>query len=177
VELFSDEASGRPLAALSEEIVARRVLPRLREDAHDPLASFRVAPDGAVVEEIRTKFQVEWQLWARLVRHFGDHAHHMAYLTQAIAAGELEKATERYREHRSVMAVLDDSRWQAEVSDLMLSRIEAIAVARMPNERGNYAFDVPEFLKLLPFDSRLYKVAWIAFGLFFVARLLHLQPL
>ncbi|MGZ3655682.1 MAG: hypothetical protein ACXVB9_19945 [Bdellovibrionota bacterium] len=170
---------GENIEALSVEIVAKRILPRLpvRTPPPSPLDAFRATPDGLAVEKIRMQYQVEWQLWAALVKNFADPAFHMAYLCQAIAAGELERAAERYREHRSVMAILADSLWQAEASDLMLTRIEAISISRMANARGNYEFDIPGFLKLLPYDSRLAKVGWIAIGLFLAARILHFSPL
>lgn len=169
----------RGIGALSEEIVAKRVLPRLRapEPAPDPLDAFRATPDGARVEELRMQYQVDWQLWAALVKNFSDPAYHMAFLCSAITAGTLEDAANHYREHRSVMAVLADSRWQAEVADLMLTRIENISLARMPNQRGDYGFDLPAFLKVLPADSRVMKVAWISIGMFLVAKFLHLAPL
>jgi hypothetical protein len=167
--------AARGRGALSEEIVAKRVLPRLRgpEIAPDPLEVFRATPDGVAVEAIRMQYQVEWQLWAALVKNFGDPAHHAAYLCGSIVSGNLEEAAGRYREHRSVMALLADSRWQSEVADLMLSRIESISVARMPTARGDYGFDLPTFLKLLPADSRVMKIAWIVIGAMFVGKLLH----
>lgn len=167
----------RELTALSEEIVARRILPRLRDNPVDPLAAFRVTPEGGEVEALRTKYQVEWQLWAALVMNFQSPAFHSAYLSLMLASNGLEQAANRYREHRSVMALLDDSRWQAEISDLMIARIEALALSRMPNSRGDYSFDIPGFFKVLPFDSRLTKVIWIAFGFFLVAKFLHLTPI
>jgi len=170
---------GENIEALSGEIVAKRILPRLpvRAPPPNPLDAFRGTPDGAAVEKIRIQYQVEWQLWAALVKNFGDPAHHMAYLCQAIASDKLEQAAERYREHRSVMAILSDSQWQAEAADLMLARIEAISISRMANQRGNHEFDIPGFLKLLPYDSRLAKVAWIGIGVAFGARLLHFSSL
>src|ERR1035437_6944866 len=83
------EFLGDNVAALSQEIVTKMVLPRLQEDhvAVDSLAPFRESISGEQVEEIRVRFQVEWQLWAALVVRFNDPVYHMAYLTQAIAAG------------------------------------------------------------------------------------------
>jgi hypothetical protein len=178
-------APSQELRTFSQGLIARRVLPRLRgnsisvkaEPRPDPLQTFRKAPDGSSVEQLRIKYQVEWQLWAALVRSFEDSAHHMAYLTHAMASQELPRAAERYREHRSVMALLEDSRWQAEVADLMLARIEALQLAQLPSYRGDYEFDIPDFLKLLPAGSWLPKVSWFAFGLFFVAKLLRLTPI
>lgn len=163
------------MRALSEELVARRILPRLREEKPaDPLAEFHKTPDGAVVEELRTKYQVEWQLWAALTRDFRNPALHQAYLTRALAANELDRASSRYRDHSAVMALLDDSRWQAEIADLMVSRIEQLALVRMPNARGNNEFDIPTFFKLLPFDSRIWKVAYVVFGACLMAKFFKL---
>jgi hypothetical protein len=175
VEYFSGE--GRPLSALAEEITARRILPRLRDPEPtakpDPLAPFRATPDGKRVEELRIQLQVEWQLWAAVTLHFHDPAYHMAYITQLLAEDHLEQASARYREHRSVMALLEDSRWQAEVADLMLARIEALAISRIPKHEKNYGFDLPEFLKLLPYDSRMFKVLWWVMGIVVVTRLVQ----
>ncbi len=154
------------VGALSREIVEKRVLPRL-----DPLAAFRAPVHGALVEEIRIAYQVEWQLWSALIQNFQDPAYHMAYLCQAIAAWALEKATSRYSEHRAVMSLVEDSRWQAEVADLMLARIENISVARLAASAERPGFRLPDWLLLLPLRSRAMQVAWLAMGVFLVARL------
>ena len=174
---YLGDSGSRELTALSEEIVARRILPRLSGDPRSAVLAAGETPDGKTVEKIRIKYQVEWQLWAALVLNFGDSAFHMAYLSCALAEDNLERAAERYREHRSAMAILGDSRWQSEVADLMLARIEALTVSRLPARRGDYGFDIPMMLKLLPTDSRVIKVAWVAMGLFIVAKLLHLHSL
>lgn len=129
--------------------------------------------DGNAVEEIRMRYQVEWQLWAALTKRFEDPMHHTAYLCQAIAASELERAAERYREHRSVMALLDDSRWQADVADLMLSRIENITVARLAATTSQ-RYSWPAWLMLAPLDGRVMKVAWLALGIVVATRLILL---
>ncbi|HEY8278307.1 MAG TPA: hypothetical protein VIH99_01705 [Bdellovibrionota bacterium] len=166
------------LSQLSQEIVAKRVLPRLVEveKSQDPLTPFRNTPDGHAVEEVQMRYQVEWQLWAALVQRFHDPVYHMAYICQAMASQEIERASERYREHRSVMALADDSRWQADVADLMLGRIEQISLVRLESQRVGYGLGLPEWLSLLPFQTNLIKAGWVAIGLFLLAKLLHFQP-
>jgi hypothetical protein len=150
---------------------AAKIAPLERRPApQSPLVAFEGCPDGVEVERIRSRFQVEWQLWAALVKKFEDPVYHSAYLCQAISAGKLSLATERYREHRSVMALLGDSLWQAEVADLMLLRIERITFSRL--EPGRNRFAVPEWLLLAPLDARVIKVAWIAVGVFVGLKLL-----
>lgn len=169
IEFFGTPNS---LDSLSQSIVAKRILPRLeRTSFADPLAAFQTAPDAGRVEEMRFRYQVEWQLWAMVVKHFGDSAFHMAYLTQSMMAGDLEKATERYRDHRLAMATLADSRWQAEVADLMLSRIENLSISRMPIQSKGTWF--PGWIYLAPFDARFVKLAWVVMGLGLAARLIH----
>ena len=100
----------------------------------------------------------------------------MAYITQAIATEKADKACERYREHRSVMSLLPDSRWQAEVADLMLSRVEAISVARMQayRKRPTVPEVVAHFQKVL-FEARFSKIFWVAAGMILFARLLNYE--
>jgi len=169
-------AAGGELSALSQAIAAKRVLPRLRQEAElpaeDPLARFRASPDGAQVEEIRMRYQVEWQLWAVLVKNFGDPAYHMAYISEAAVSGELGRAAERYREHRSVMALLPDTRWQADAADLMLSRVEAIHATRLASPAAGLFGSLPAWLLTLPLASGAFRWAWIALGLALGAKLL-----
>ncbi len=139
----------------------------------DPLSSFQSNPDGNVVERIRIRYQIEWQLWAALVKQFQDPAYHMAYLCQAISASQLDIASERYREHRSVMALLLDSRWEAQVADLMLARIENITNARMPAASSGLRFALPAWVMLAPFNGKLMKIAWLAIGFFAAMKLLR----
>jgi hypothetical protein len=162
VAYVAADSSGE-LAAL----VAKRVLPRLREQKEDALAAFRSAPDGQRVEDFRMRYQVEWQLWAALVRDFRDPALHAAYLTSMLAENQLERAGERYREHRSVMALLDDSRWQAEIADLMLARVEALALSRIPaTPRSSFLSLQDRAMQLAP------KIFWVALGITVAAKIL-----
>ena len=95
------------------------------------LAQFRVTPDGNRVQELIFRYQVEWQLWAEAVRHFADPAYHAAYISLAVSANSFAAAAERYREHRSVMALRPAESWQADVADLMLSRLETLSMMRL----------------------------------------------
>ncbi len=149
------------------QAIAKRVLPRLPEKAPpaDPLLPFRATPDGIVVENLRMKYQVEWQLWAALVKNFQDPAHHMAYVCQAAAARELERAAQRYREHRSVMALLADSRWQADVAELMLSRIETLSIMGMQREAGQgWTSQLPLWFLKAQTESRAMRYLWLTMG-------------
>jgi len=143
-------------------------MPRLQEPkktvARDLLAAFRATPDGITVENLRMRYQVEWQLWAQLVKNFHDPAYHMAYITQCTATHELETAAKRFQEHRSVMALLADSRWQAEVAELMLSRIEAISLMRMQSGGGGWYSQLPVLFYQLRTDSRAMRYLWVTMG-------------
>jgi len=154
----------------------QRSAPILDPVSDRELQAFHRNVSGERVEEIRMRYQVEWQLWAALVKQFDDPVLHFAYLTQSAVAGELDRAAERYREHRSVMTLLADSRWQAEVADLMLARVENIAVSRMAAQKVGHRFVLPEWVLLAPFQGNAVRVMWIAFGLIVIARLLHLHP-
>jgi hypothetical protein len=164
---FFPQTEGKKLGALSKEIVAKRVIPRLEEKAapEDPLVVFRSTPDGGEVEDLRIRYQVEWQLWAMLVKNFQSPAYHMAYLCQATATNELERAAERYRAHLSVMALLPESHWQSEVAELMLSRIETLSLVRMTAEGRGWWAQLPSRFYLMRTDSRAMRVAWLAIGL------------
>ena len=153
------------LGTLSQEILSRRVMPRLEESKPDPLAAFRSTPDGAAVEELRMRYQVEWQLWAMLVRHFHDHTFHMAYVCQCASLHELDKAAARYREHRNVMALSADTRWQAEVAELMLSRIDSIAAMRMSSDHGTWWTDLLSRFYLMKTEMKALGIGWVALGL------------
>jgi phage FluMu protein Com len=183
------------LAAFSQELLERKVLPRLKA-AEPPVGAslapavagdweaeaqppedelqfaFSRVPDGKLVEEIRHRFQVEWQLWAQLVLHFGDPAYHSAYLAQAVTSGRLEKAAERYRLHQATMAPLPADRWQAEVADLMLLRLESLAAAWMEME-GRSTLQLPLWARFLPLESWAWKAAWLLVGLVLGLRLLR----
>lgn len=170
-------ADPEKLKALSHDIVARKVLPRLDPGISkevDFLTPFRATPDGAAVEEIRIRYQVEWQLWAMLVKNYQNPVYHMAYFCQATAANQLEQAAARYREHRSVMALLADCRWQAEVADLMLSRIESLAMVRMEAEVGSWWSRLEARFYLLRADSRVIRYGWLAIGTMLFVKLFSL---
>ena len=168
------DAYPKKLSAFSQAI-ASRVLPRLSSSAPaDPLLPFRATPDGLAVEDLRIRYQVEWQLWAALVKNFQDPAHHMAYICQATASHQLETAAQRYKEHRSVMALLADSRWQAEVSDLMLSRIEAISLMRMQSDAGGWWTQLPARFYLMRTDSRAMRYLWVLAGVVIFTKLFSL---
>lgn len=134
--------------------------------------SFGAAPDGLKVEEILVKYQVEWQLWAMVVKHFADPAYHSAYLSHVVSMRSFDRAAERYREHRAVMMLGQDHHWQADVADLMLERIQTISLVCLENEaRGIRA---PEWLQLLPWNSSTMRIGWITLGLLGMAKFMGL---
>lgn len=153
------------LGTLTQELLNRRILPRLEESKPDPVAAFHATPDGAAVEELRMRYQVEWQLWAMLVRNFHDHTFHMAYVCQCASLHELDKAAARYREHRNVMALSSDTRWQAEVAELMLSRIDSIAAMRMSSDHGTWWTSALARFYLMKTSMGALGIGWVVLGL------------
>jgi predicted nucleic acid-binding Zn-ribbon protein len=134
------------------------------------LARFQSTPDGHAVQEIIERYQVEWQLWAVLVKNFGNPVYHAAYLAQVTAMQAFDEASARYREHRAVMTLSENTRWEADVADLMISRVETLATLRM-EQQGSDGFRLPAWLYLLPLQSKPFRIAWITLGLLSVARL------
>ncbi|RYZ99591.1 MAG: hypothetical protein EOP11_19270 [Proteobacteria bacterium] len=144
-------------------------LPR-QEPAEDILDRFRKTPDGLEVQAIIERYQVEWQLWATLVKNFGAPAFHAAYLAQITADQNFEEASARYRDHRAVMLLSESTRWEAEVAELMISRVETLATLRL-EQQVSTGFRVPAWLWLLPVQSRPFRIAWITLGMLTMAKL------
>jgi hypothetical protein len=134
---------------------------------------FQSTPDSARVQEILTNYQVEWQIWAMVAKNFDDPAYHSAYITHIVSRAAFDRAAERYREHRSVMALGRDGLWQAEVADLMLERIETLSLMRMKMEGGG-GIILPYWLLALPLGKGVFRVAWITLGLVLIFKLLGL---
>ncbi len=135
-----------------------------RANPEDPLERFSRAPDGNKVNELLYEFQVEWQLWSELVKNFSNPDYHSAYMTRLIQAREFAIGVNRYQEHRSTMALSAETRWQAEVADLMLARIEKLALVRM--EMEDRSVSLPEWLLLLPLTtSPTVRVGLITLGM------------
>lgn len=169
---FHAESEG---AAFLAGAVLSRVESRLpqREPEANPLAAFAQPADGLAVNQLLHRYQVEWQLWAMLVKNFADPIYHAAYLAQVLQSRALDQAARRYREHRSVMALSTDSLWQAEVADLMLGRIESLTAMAMAAE-GRGGLRWPEWVLRLPLESRVFRVGWIALGLVGTAKIFGL---
>lgn len=138
------------------------------------LARFQATPDGLAVQEILSSLQVEWQLWAKLTENFSDPVYHAAYLSQAVATSQVAQASDRYREHGAVMALSREDRWQAEVADLMLSRLDRLALLRMQqSEAGtNIYFKWLMMMSNQPFRTRLFKFCWVVMGMMVAFRLM-----
>lgn len=171
IEFLSNNAE--PLKDLSRAAHAEpeNVLPLSAPAASEPahLAKFRGTPDGGKVQEILNRYQIEWQLWAMVVKHFENPAYHSAYITHVIGEGNFEIGTRRYQEHRGVMMLARDLSWQAEIADLMLERLRNLSLVRMSMEgRG---FRLPEWLLMLPLESRVFKYGWVFLGMLLATRL------
>lgn len=179
IEFLSDSAE--PLAEISRasrELLHKNVIPLLaprkanEKTENSRLDPFRTTPDGFRVQEILNKYQVEWQLWAMVVKNFGDPAFHGAYMTQILSDGSFDNAINRYQEHRAVMILSRENAWQAEVSDLMLDRVQSLSLMRMKMEgRG---FRLPAWMLLLPIESRIFRMGFILFGMLVIARLFEI---
>jgi hypothetical protein len=74
------------------------------------------------------------------------------------------------------MALLADDRWQAEVSDLMLGRLEQLSLMRMQQtEAASPFYRWLAELNSDPFRRRLLKFTWIVAGMGLALRLLLKQ--
>lgn len=155
-----------PMQLLKEKVLAK--IARIPREEKDPRKDFQRQPDGARVQEILVKYQVEWQLWAMLVKQFHDPDFHAAYLTQAALFREYDRAAARYREHRNVMALLREDHWQAEIADLMLERLSAVSNAQLESHRHRGIPFLPDWK--MP-ESRLFRLGWFCAGLFVLFRL------
>ena len=144
------------------KILTQRVLEQVRQkelrSQEDPVARFLQKPDGQAVEELLYRYQKEWPLWVELTKNFSSAEHHAAYLTCVAGAREYDLASTRYAKHRSVMALVQDERWQATVADKMLERIQAISLIQM--ERETKAPAEPKLRKFL-------QMGWLCIGLMF----------
>ena len=161
----------RPTAARRK--APTKAPPKTVDDSAEILERFRTTPDGHTVQDYLVRYQVEWQLWARLVQNFSDPALHGAYLARVTHAGAFDEASARYRDHRSVMALSPETHWQAEVAELMLSRVETLAALRM-EQAGSDGFRLPAWLYMLPLQSKPFRIAWFTLGLLAVARLFRM---
>ncbi len=154
---------GRGRLVEEKEVVA--------EEPSSPLVAFQAIPDGNTVSSIAARYQIEWQLWAKVVEHFSDPAFHAAYLTQALALEFVAEACARYRDHRSVMMLVEENRWQAEVADLMLARLESLAAVQM-ERAGKKGFELPAWWVFLPTASGVARMGWILLGMALCLRLI-----
>lgn len=172
---FAAAALGRVMPKVRPAKSVRATVPNGEgvTGARDPLAAFTAVPDGRAVADILFTYQVEWQLWAVLVKRFGEPAVHSAYLAQAARDRTLGRAAERYREHRSVMALLPDTNWQAAVADLMLARVETLSLVQLAHSGGD-GFRAPEWMRSLPLGRGVFRVGWITLGLVGTARIFGL---
>lgn len=135
-----------------------------RWNPEDPLAIFSKPADGAKVEELLIQYQVEWQLWALVVNQFSDANVHAAYLTHIIQSRAYPLGVQRYTEHRQAMMTLEENRWQSEICELMLERIQNLTTARMNVE--NSSLRLGEWLLLLPLNSSpTFRIAWVSLGM------------
>lgn len=175
IEFHADDAQplldlASPISLLKNRVLEKAQKIRVPEPTLDPLLEFQKPADGSKVEDILVAYQVEWQLWAALVKNFQDSNYHAAYLSQIAMRRNFDLASERYLAHRSAMSLLREDAWQAEVADQMLVRIEAISAVGMQSEAKG--FRPPQFLYLLPFDGRVVRFSFFLMGFYLLFKLL-----
>jgi DNA-directed RNA polymerase subunit RPC12/RpoP len=169
IEFLTQDA--KPLNDLLKPSQPGIVFPLPIAKPSDPphLAQFRGTPDGVEVQEILNRYQIEWQLWAMVVKHFEKPAYHAAYLTHVISEGNFELGTRRYQEHRGVMILSRELSRQADIADLMLERLQNLSLVRMAMEgRG---LRLAEWVLALPLQSRIFKYGFVLLGMLLAARL------
>lgn len=143
--------------------------------AVDTLAAFRKTADGKRVEEILGRYQGEWQLWAKVVENFSAPEFHAAYLARVVSTSAISSAVERYRLHHSVMVLHRDQSWQAEVSDLMIQRLEQLAMIRLEQTEGAtnlYLRALAFFVNSYPLRARFLRYVWLLLGMAIVLRMM-----
>ena len=109
-----------------------------------------------------------------VVKNFSDPAFHSAYLAQAATARTLNRAGQRYREHQAVMAALPDERWQAELADIMLTRVENLANLWMEKEAAGIR--LPWAWRVLMPNTGFWRIAWIVVGMILATKIIRLVP-
>lgn len=91
---------------------------------HELIQSPYIAPER--IEEIAIQNQAEWQLWAKVTENFSDNNRHLAYLSFITRNLLFDKASERYRTHRSRYLQIPEEAWQIEKSDNLLEKISSL---------------------------------------------------
>ena len=79
--------------------------------------------------------QLEWQLWSKVTEDFGDLNAHLAYISFSARTLAFERASERYKLHRTRYALVHGERWQADRADSMLDRIAALCLVQFEREQ------------------------------------------
>lgn len=126
------------------------------------LETFRMLPEGLPVQSLLGRYQVEWQLWAMLVKNFENPLFHSAYVTHLASRGTFDTGILRYREHRSAMASTNE-RWQAEVADLMIERLDQLTAMRMELEGGG-GIKLPDWWLKPILGERAFRMLWLITG-------------
>ena len=146
------------VSKLADRALARGSIPAKR----DYLTEFQKPVDVALVQEAIIRYQVEWQMWATLVRDFSNPNLHSAYLTMVMQTKALSMASVRYSEHRRIMSSMRDDQWQAAIADLMLERISQLAIMIGDSLLGDLSKrrQLPKFL-----DHPAWKAFWFMTGI------------
>lgn len=113
--------------------------------------ALEMLPDGAKVDEILFRYQVEWQLWSAVVNHFEDPNYHMAYLSLVSRSLLFSEAVKRYQQHSKIMARLEDSQWQSEICDRQLDLLRTLSIMQFERELQStkLSFRLPRSLSLI----------------------------
>jgi predicted nucleic acid-binding Zn-ribbon protein len=137
----------------------------------DPLKYFRAMADGQRVNELLMRYQVEWQLWAKVVENFGDPDFHGAYLTCVISENSFDRGLKRYAEHRAVMVLQRETAWHGEICELMIERLKNIAFVRLEQE-GYSRLPLHSLWMLLPWNGRSFRYGFFFLGMMLAGKIL-----
>lgn len=166
-----------PLEKLKQRVVERvkteesSAQGKAREAEHSFLEHFQQAPDAQRVQAYIMKYQTEWHLWTVLLKDFSCSDLQYAYISQAVLEGKVAEACQRYRSHSKAMGRLREEKWQATVAEVMLERLESIALVRAQAE-SKPVLKLPEIFYTFVMGSKLVGMGWVFLGLFLTLKLL-----
>ena len=136
----------------STALLGQTVMKRLSE-VNEKDIDWQISQDS--VETIISRFQVEWQLWAQVVLHFNEPAYHMAYITHISTNRIFDIATSRYATHRANSLPIQGLKWEAEMADSMIHRIESLLLGQFIREERPKSL---HWIVELPWEKQFFQV-------------------